>query len=139
MTGWPAGEGVSLDTSVPHIARVYDYWLGGKDNFAADRAAADKLTPSDPFDYIYRGLGRMKADPAAALADFEKAAELNPHSVCAWQNQASVLSDRLGRVENALAAQQQAVAAAPEHGRARAGRAVLYARLGRRADAHTDA
>ena len=23
-----------------HIARVYDYWLGGKDNFAADRAAA---------------------------------------------------------------------------------------------------
>jgi O-methyltransferase involved in polyketide biosynthesis len=24
-----------FDTSVPHIARVYDYWLGGKDNFAA--------------------------------------------------------------------------------------------------------
>ena len=28
-----------FDTSVPHIARVYDYWLGGKDNFAADREA----------------------------------------------------------------------------------------------------
>jgi len=26
-----------FDPSVPHIARVYDYWLGGKDNFAADR------------------------------------------------------------------------------------------------------
>src|ERR1700747_3273516 len=26
-----------FDTSVPHIARVYDYWLGGKDNFASDR------------------------------------------------------------------------------------------------------
>jgi len=26
-----------LDTSVAHPARVYDYWLGGKDNFAADR------------------------------------------------------------------------------------------------------
>jgi hypothetical protein len=26
-----------FDTSVPHIARVYDYWLGGKDNFAAGR------------------------------------------------------------------------------------------------------
>ena len=25
----PAGEQVPLDTSVPHIARVYDYWLGG--------------------------------------------------------------------------------------------------------------
>ena len=30
-----------LDISVAHIARVYDYWLGGKDNFAADRAAGD--------------------------------------------------------------------------------------------------
>jgi hypothetical protein len=31
----------AFDTSVPHIARVYDYWLGGKDNFAADRKAGD--------------------------------------------------------------------------------------------------
>jgi len=33
--------GPAFDTSVPHIARVYDYWLGGKDNFAADRKAGD--------------------------------------------------------------------------------------------------
>ncbi len=26
-----------IDTSVAHVARVYDYWLGGKDNFAIDR------------------------------------------------------------------------------------------------------
>jgi S-adenosyl methyltransferase len=31
-----------LDTSVAHSARVYDYWLGGKDNFAADREAAER-------------------------------------------------------------------------------------------------
>jgi hypothetical protein len=30
-----------IDTRVPHPARVYDYWLGGKDNFAADRRAAE--------------------------------------------------------------------------------------------------
>jgi hypothetical protein len=30
-----------VDTSVPHPARVYDVWLGGKDNFEADRAAAE--------------------------------------------------------------------------------------------------
>jgi S-adenosyl methyltransferase len=30
-----------FDTSVPHPARVYDVFLGGKDNFAADRAAAE--------------------------------------------------------------------------------------------------
>jgi hypothetical protein len=30
-----------LDVANAHIARVYDYWLGGKDNFAADRAAGE--------------------------------------------------------------------------------------------------
>ena len=33
-------EGV--DASVPNVARMYDYYLGGKDNFAADREAAKK-------------------------------------------------------------------------------------------------
>ncbi len=33
----------TLDTTVPNIARVWDYWLGGKDNFAADRELAQKM------------------------------------------------------------------------------------------------
>jgi hypothetical protein len=32
-----------FDPSVPHPARVYNYWLGGKDNFAADRNAAEQV------------------------------------------------------------------------------------------------
>lgn len=32
-----------VDLSVPSVARVYDYSLGGKDNFAVDRAAADHV------------------------------------------------------------------------------------------------
>jgi hypothetical protein len=32
-----------LDTTVAHPARRYNYWLGGKDNFAADRASGDEL------------------------------------------------------------------------------------------------
>jgi len=32
-----------IDTSKPNIARVWDYWLGGKDNFAADRALAQRV------------------------------------------------------------------------------------------------
>ncbi|MDG4824670.1 SAM-dependent methyltransferase [Asanoa sp. WMMD1127] len=32
-----------VDTSVPHSARIWNYWLGGKDNFAADRAAGDRV------------------------------------------------------------------------------------------------
>jgi len=32
-----------IDTSVPNVARMYDYYLGGKDNFQADRAAAAQV------------------------------------------------------------------------------------------------
>ena len=42
------GQLSEIDTSVPHIARVYDYWLGGKDNFAPDRAAAEAAMREDP-------------------------------------------------------------------------------------------
>jgi hypothetical protein len=41
-----------LNTDVAHSARVYDYWLGGKDNFAADREVGDAVIaaiPSTPF------------------------------------------------------------------------------------------
>jgi hypothetical protein len=38
----------ALDTSVPQSARVYDYWLGGKDNFPADRAAGDAIIRAIP-------------------------------------------------------------------------------------------
>ncbi len=37
-----------IDTSVAHPARVYDYWLGGKDNFAADREAAERVLAATP-------------------------------------------------------------------------------------------
>src|ERR1700761_1984188 len=36
----PAGP-PPFDTSMAHQARIYDYLLGGKDNYAADRAAAE--------------------------------------------------------------------------------------------------
>jgi len=37
-----------IDTSRPNIARVYDYLLGGKDNFAADREQAAQLLKMNP-------------------------------------------------------------------------------------------
>ena len=39
---------LTIDTSVAHPARVYDYWLGGKDNFAADREAAERVLAVSP-------------------------------------------------------------------------------------------
>jgi hypothetical protein len=37
-----------LNTNVAHTARVYDYWLGGKDNFPADQALAEAILEAVP-------------------------------------------------------------------------------------------
>ena len=37
-----------IDTSVPHPARRYNHWLGGKDNFQVDRDAADAIAAAFP-------------------------------------------------------------------------------------------
>jgi len=42
------GHSSPLDTSVPHIARVYDYWLGGKDHYPADRKVAEQVIATFP-------------------------------------------------------------------------------------------
>jgi hypothetical protein len=42
------GTLTGIDTSVAHPSRVYDYWLGGKDNFAADREAAERIIAVRP-------------------------------------------------------------------------------------------
>jgi S-adenosyl methyltransferase len=47
-TGSAEHESPTFDTSVAHIARVYDYWLGGKDNYAADRAAGEAALQAYP-------------------------------------------------------------------------------------------
>lgn len=46
--GQQANAGAVLDTSTAHPARVYDYWLGGKDNFAADREAGEQALKAYP-------------------------------------------------------------------------------------------
>ncbi|HEU5157697.1 MAG TPA: SAM-dependent methyltransferase [Streptosporangiaceae bacterium] len=37
-----------INTNVAHPARLYDYWLGGKDNFAVDRELAEKIVAAQP-------------------------------------------------------------------------------------------
>jgi SAM-dependent methyltransferase len=41
-------ESAALDPKVPNVARMYDYMLGGKENYASDRAAVDKLIELEP-------------------------------------------------------------------------------------------
>ncbi|MEE6260700.1 SAM-dependent methyltransferase [Plantactinospora sonchi] len=44
----PSPPGSKLDTTVAHPARRYNYWLGGKDNFAADRESGDQVAAAFP-------------------------------------------------------------------------------------------
>jgi hypothetical protein len=52
-TGTPPGDPgggqlPELDTGHAHSARIYNYWLGGKDNYAADREAAEQAIAANP-------------------------------------------------------------------------------------------
>jgi hypothetical protein len=44
----PDWEPVEIDTSAPHPARIYDYLLGGTENFAVDREAAEQVAGAHP-------------------------------------------------------------------------------------------
>ncbi len=39
---------VGIDVTRPSVARVYDYWLGGKDNFASDREMGSRMAEVNP-------------------------------------------------------------------------------------------
>lgn len=42
------GDPEQVDTAVPHCARVWDYWLGGEDNFTADREVGEQVARRYP-------------------------------------------------------------------------------------------
>jgi O-methyltransferase involved in polyketide biosynthesis len=70
VTPEPAAILGGIDTTRPNVARVYDYWLSGKDNFASDRELARKMLGYDP------GLpGRAQANRAFVTAVTRRAAE----------------------------------------------------------------
>ena len=39
--GADSTTGTGIDTTVPHSARIWNYWLGGTDNYAVDREAGE--------------------------------------------------------------------------------------------------
>jgi eukaryotic-like serine/threonine-protein kinase len=113
---------------------------GDKAGAAVDKAAADALTPTHEADFISRGQARLKADDyRAALADFHSAERLNARSFPAIVNQLHILADKLHEPEAALAVATRLTRQYPEYGTGRIDRAVILARLGKRADAHAEA
>jgi tetratricopeptide (TPR) repeat protein len=119
-------------------ARVRDM-AGEREGARRDREEGLRRTPGDPQSWVARGVARLAADPKAALADFDEALKLDAAYADALEAKAHVLSERLGRTEDAVAVLDKAVEQNPEYVLARAGRGVLLARLGKREAAHQDA
>ena len=77
--GHVPGAGPSIDTTVAHSARLWNYLLGGKDNFAVDRRAAEQaiaplpeLVSSAPADRGFLGAlepGVVQADDGRVVWD----------------------------------------------------------------------
>jgi hypothetical protein len=67
LKGWAEDSEppAAIDTTVAHQARIYDYWLGGKDNFAVDREAAEQAIAAYPA--ILRGVRAQRAFLARAV------------------------------------------------------------------------
>lgn len=42
------GQRPRIDTTIPHSARIWNYWLGGKDNYPVDQAAGDEYVATFP-------------------------------------------------------------------------------------------
>jgi hypothetical protein len=43
-----SGDRPKIDTTVPHSARIWNYFLGGKDNYPVDQAAGDQVMAAFP-------------------------------------------------------------------------------------------
>jgi serine/threonine protein kinase/Flp pilus assembly protein TadD len=116
--------------------------LGDAAGADRDQTTALVTTPTTPNGWATRGelkLAVRPDDPKAALADFDSALVLDPDHLPALRDKASVLSERLGRPADAVAALDRVLELAPHSTDDRAGRAVLLARLGMTAEARKDA
>jgi eukaryotic-like serine/threonine-protein kinase len=119
-------------------AQAHEF-LGNRAAANADRREGLARVPNDELSGVTRGLSRAPTDPAGALEDFRAARAFNPKSLEACINEAKVLSETLGRIEEAVKALDLALVYHPRSVAALASRSVLLARLGRRDEAVKDA
>jgi serine/threonine protein kinase/Flp pilus assembly protein TadD len=129
----------TTQTRVYFIRSLLRTRLGDKEGARQDRQKGLELQPADELSWVVRGLAKTQSNPKASLSDLDQALHINPYSLDGLQNKASVLSEQLGRTEEAIKVLNTAIELYPDFIPARAGRGVLLARLGKRKEAHRDA
>jgi tetratricopeptide (TPR) repeat protein len=99
-----------------------------------------ELEPSDLKSWLARGLVRARAnEPELAMADFQAARRLVPDSVEAWQNIATVQSEMLKQLSNAVESLGEIAKLRPNDPIPLVTRGVLLGRMEDRPAAHSDA
>ncbi len=125
------------DDSLPFLLRYRVHAAAGKVEQAnQDLELGLHATPIDERGFNLRGVVRLrqKKDVAGALADFESALIIDPHSTKALQNSAYILWRKLGRHEEAIAALDTLLAADPDDWETRMKRVLLSATFRNRED-----
>ncbi len=97
------------------------------------------LEPRDALSWVARGLAWLPNKPETAISDFRQAQLLNPTSHEVFRNMSMVLSEYLHQPDEAIQVLNEAVVHHPQDAYLWAGRGVLHARAGRRAEAIHDA
>jgi serine/threonine protein kinase/Tfp pilus assembly protein PilF len=113
--------------------------LGNQEAAAKDLEEGLRRTPKDDRSWVARGLARLPNQPEMAQADFLEAMKLNPTSHDGYRNLSMVLSEYLKQPDESARVISEALTHHPEDAYLWAGRAVLHARAGRRAEAIRDA
>lgn len=135
-------QGIALKTSPTRVffarARLREH-VGDRAGADKDRALGLKLEPGDELSWSTRGFARLTTDPKGALADFQKALELNPRSAAALMNAAHVLAEKMNAAEDAVKHLNKMVETYPDYLPARTSRGILLARLGKVKEARQDA
>lgn len=78
-----------IDTSRPHPARMYDYYLGGQDNYEVDRAAAEQVLTAAPDvrlsaranrDFLQRAVRSVVQDGVRQIIDIGTGIPTSPNT-----------------------------------------------------------
>ena len=122
-----------------YFARAGAYEKLGQETAAArDRAEGFRRPPDDEEGYLARARERLAKDPAAALADCDRALAINPHSLTALHQKGEILADHLQRYRDAVALLNRALELYPDFTPFRVNRGLLLARLEERTAALRD-
>lgn len=120
-------------------AYLYRSWVrqarGDRAGAHADLQAAFSFKPRTAGDHVARGLEMIKTRPQEALAEFQAAEALQPHSVAALYNQVHILLS-MGKFEQALVASERLITRCPDYALGWTIHGMVLAHLHRREEAH---